>query len=355
VKLRKALADKVVSLKPFVNELEEGLNGHASPADVELLFQMMHLWFTGPRRDESAFDVWRARETENVRNRRLSPEGSFFEDMTLFASQNHLRRQPVTPEVVKKIDLDKAMSIYRDRFADADDFTFVFVGNIDLERLRPLVTTYLGSLPTGGRKETWRDVKVRFPPGVKTKTVVKGTEPKSMVLLLFHGDERWSRDTENDIRSLSEALNIRFREILREDMGGVYGVSVFGQITRRPRQEFVFGVFFGCAPDNVDKLEKAIFDEAKAIQSNGIGEEYIAKLKELRRRAHEVELKDNAYWERELVRAYTYNDDPRLIPDISPLIDKITSARIQAAARKYVASKQYVLGVLEPERVKGAK
>jgi zinc protease len=225
----------------------------------------------------------------------------------------------------------------------------VLVGNIELDRLTPLVETYLGSLPTKGRKESWRDVRVSWPNGVQTKTIIKGTEPKSRVTLTFHGSERWTRDTDNDVRMLADVLRIRLREILREDMGGVYGVSVNGAISRRPRQEYTFNVSFGCSPDNVDKLEKAIFDEVKVIQEKGIGEDYIVKVKELRRRAHETDLKDNGYWTRELERAYIYGDDPKLIVDISSLLDKVTSDRVRAAAKKYITTKQYVLGVLNPE------
>jgi zinc protease len=250
-----------------------------------------------------------------VKNRRVSPEGTFAEDMQLFSTQNHLRRRPATAEGVQKVDLEKAMTFYKDRFADAGDFTFVFVGNVEPEKLKPLAETYLGSLPSKGRKESWKDVKVTWPDGVQTKTVNKGSEPKSSVTLAFHGNEKWSRETESDMKLLGEVLSIRLREILREDMGGVYGVSVGGNISRRPRPEYQFGIRFGCSPENVDKLEKAIFDEVKVLQEKGIGEDYLVKVKELRRRALETNLKENGFWLRELERAYTFGDDPKLIPD----------------------------------------
>jgi zinc protease len=310
---------------------------------------MIHLSFTAPRRDEGAFASWRSRELESAKNRRLSPELTFFEDLMLFQTQNHPRRRPTSPEVLQKVELDKSLAIYKDRFGDAGDFTFVFVGNVDLEKMKPLVETYLGSLPSAGRKENWKDPKVVLPAGVQTKTVTKGTEPKSSVVLTFHGTEKWSRDTDNDIRMLGEVLNIRLREILREDMGGVYGASSGGGISRRPRQEYTFSVRFGCSPDNVDKLQKAVFDEVKAIQEKGIGDDYIAKIKELRRRTHETNLKENTLWLRELERSYTYGDDPKLIPDAAPMIDKVSSDRVRAAAKKYISNKQYVLGVLKPE------
>ena len=354
VQLRKALSGKIVSVRTRVDELEEGLSGSASPSDLETFFQLMHLEFTAPRRDEAVFEAWRTRQNEQVRNRRLDPQRVFFEDLQILMSRNHLRRQPLTPEKIARVKLDTALAIYKDRFADAGDFTFVFVGNIDKDKLQPLVETYLASLPTKGRKEKWRDVGVRPPRGVQTKTVAMGREPKSMVYLVFHGQERWSRDTENDIRMLGEVLSIRLREILREDMGGVYGVRSGGGISRRPRQEYTFTVSFGCAPENVEKLKAAVFAEIQALKTKGTTEEYLGRVREARLRAHEVNLKENGFWEGELTRSFRYGDDPKLIPEIKPWVDKITSARVKAAANRYLRSNEYVLGILQPEAVSAA-
>jgi zinc protease len=186
------------------------------------------------------------------------------------------------------------------------------------------------------------------PRGVAKKLVTAGSEPKSSVSLTFHGNETWSRDTENDMRMLGEVLRIRLREILREDMGGVYGVSASGAIARRPKPQYSFGVSFGCAPENVDKLEKAVFTEIADLQKNGIGADYIAKIKELRKRAHETSLKENSWWIGELERAYTFGDDPKLVVDFDPWVDKVSSDRVKAAAKKYLVSSQYILGELKP-------
>jgi zinc protease len=346
--LRKALAGKVVSVSAYIEEIEQGVSGSASPSDLDAMFQLVYLSFTAPRKDDDAFQAWRARETENARNRRLSPETSFYEDLSLFSTQNHRRRQPTTPESLAKIDLDKALAFYKARFADASGFTFVFVGNLDLDRTKELAETYLGSLPSTHRKETWKDVNVTRPRGVAKMAIAKGSEPKARVALTFHGNEKWSRDASNDVQMLGEILRIRLREVLREDMGGVYGVNAAGGVSRRPKQEYTFGVSFSCAPENIDKLEKAVFDETKAIQTNGIGADYLAKVKELRRRAHETNLKENGYWLRELGIAYSYGDDPKLILDFDSMLNKVTSERVQAAAKKYLASTQYILGELRP-------
>jgi zinc protease len=348
VALRKALAGKIVAVDAYIRELDEGITAHAAPSDLDTMFQMVNLTFTAPRRDEGAFTAWRDRETESARNRRLSPETTFNEDLLLFSTQNHRRRQPTTPEVLAKVDLDKAMTFYKERFADASGFTFVIVGSFELDRMKTLVETYLGSLPAATHKEMWHDIDVQRPHGVAKKAIVKGSEPKSRVSLTFHGNETWSRDTDNDIHMLDEVLRIRLRELLREDMGGVYGVSVSGNISRRPKQQYTFSVTFGCAPENIAKLEKATFDEIHAIQAKGISADYIAKVKELRRRAHETSLKENSYWVNELWRAYTYGDDPKLILDFDAMVDKVTSDRVRAAAKKYLTNTQYILAELRP-------
>jgi zinc protease len=309
---------------------------------------MVYLLFTAPRRDEGAFAAWRAREVESAKDRALSPEATFHDELLTLSTQNHRRRQPVTPEVIGKVDLDKALAFYKERFADASGFTFVLVGNLDMDKTKTLVESYLGSLPAKHRHETWRDVNVRPPHGVAKKVVTKGTEPKSSVSLAFHGDAAWSRDAENDLRMLGEVLRIRLREVLREDMGGVYHVGAGGGLSRRPKREYGFSVTFGCAPENVDKLEKAVWDEIKAIQDHGIGDDYLAKVKELRRRQHEVSLRDNGYWLHELGAAYEYGDDPKQVLDFDAMVEKVSSARVQAAAKKYLTAGQYVLGELRP-------
>jgi zinc protease len=312
------------------------------------MLKVIHLMFTAPRRDEGAFRSWRAREIERAKDRLLSPEAAFSDELMVVATQNHRRRQPMTPATIEKVDLDKALAFYRERYADASAFTFFLVGNLDVEKTKGLVETYLGSLPSTHRKDTWRDVHVRPPRGVVKKVVTRGSEPKSLVTLTFHGDAAWSRDAQNDLAMLAEVLRIRLREVLREDMGGVYGVHVSGAIARRPRATYAFSVGFGCAPENVDKLEKAVWDEVKAIQEHGVGDEYITKVKEQRRRAHEVSLRDNGYWLRELQVAYDFGDDPKGILDFDALVAKVSSDRVRAAAKRYVTSTQYILGELRP-------
>ncbi|MFO0740081.1 MAG: insulinase family protein [Labilithrix sp.] len=344
--LRKSLAGKVVRVNVDLQELEESLNGYAAVDDLETMLQWVHLAFTAPRRDDAAFNTWRARQIASLKTKQLAPEAAFAEELAVFATQGNPRRRPPTAESYQRINLDKALSIYRDRFGDAGDFTFVFVGNIDLAKLKPLVETYLGSLPSAGRQESWRDLGITRPAGVQKKVVHRGTEPKSRVSLTFHGPETFSQAAVNDMSLLAEVLHLRLRETLREEMGGVYTVSVSGSIARRPRTEYSLNVSFGCAPENVDKLVRAVLDEAARLQEKGADADTITRAREIKRRTRETSTQDDAWWLKRLIYLYTYGDEGK--PPAEPT--EKAAARVQGAAKRYLDSKQYLLGVLDPVR-----
>lgn len=349
ISLRKALAGRLASGGAWIGELEEGVNGRSSKDDFETMLQLVWLSATSPRRDETAFAAWKARTAEQVRNRRLDPESSFFEDMSAVLADKHPRRKPVRTEDLETVDLDASLAFFRSRFAEMGDFTFVIAGNVDPVTAKPLVERWIGGLPSTGRKETWRDIGVRRPAGVKSVEVKKGREPKSSVYVTFHGPATWSRENAIDAQLLSEVMNIRLREVLREDMGGVYGASIWGGLRRRPIEEYSFGVSFGCAPENVAALREAVFDEIAKVQAEGIGETWLAKVRESWKRQHEISLRENGYWTGRLLEALRHGDDPKLILDLDTRLSRITSDNVRNAARRYLDSSQYVEGVLNPE------
>jgi len=264
--------------------------------------------------------------------------------------QHHPRRKPAEPADIEKANADKALAFYKDRFGDATDFTFVIVGAFDPDQLKPLVETYLASLPGKGRKEKEKDIGIRKVRGVVKQTWNLGQEPKAHVHLLFHGDETWNRDKDRDMFILGQVLSIRLREVLREDKGGVYGVGVGGSIARAPHQERNFSVSFGCDPARVDELVKATFDEIAQLQHNGIGADYLEKVKQTFTRERETQLRNNGFWIGWLSSAYTYHDDPTLVLDPSKMIARMTSDNVKAAARRYLDAKQYFEPVLLPAK-----
>jgi zinc protease len=165
----------------------------------------------------------------------------------------------------------------------------------------------------------------------------------------FLGDAEWSRQAQQDIRSLGGVLRIRLREVLREDKGGTYGVGVFGSMSREPRQRSSFTISFGCAPENVDELIDAVFAEIEAIKESAPAESYTQKVRESQIRERETDLKENSFWSGVLRNAYRFGDDPRLVLEHDELVQSVTPERIQAAAKRYLNTERYILGVLYPE------
>ena len=347
--LDRLLAGKVANVYAWIGEVEEGVNAQGSAQDLETIFQLLHLTMQAPRKDAQAFAVWKQQTLDWVSNRRVDPGNAFWEDMNALLSKDHARRKPPEVADVEKVDLEKAFTFYKERFGDAGDFTFVIVGNVDTEKLRPMVETYLGSLASAGRKEKEKDIGIKRPKGKTIKKIEKGIEPKAQVYLTFHGNQKWSRDDERDLGIFVEVLNLRLFEVLREDMGGVYGVGVWGGISRRPRQERTLTIQFGCAPENVDKLKKAVFDEIAAIQKSGIADDYLEKVRKGRVRARETALRENWAWAGWLSQAYKYGDELDVVLDLEAELARVSSAKIKASAKKFADGKQYVLGVLTPE------
>jgi zinc protease len=348
--LQKVLAGKHVTASAAIGDTTETVEAGASARDLETMFQLVHLEMTAPRKDDRAIAVWRTNVSDQLANRLRVPEVQFQIQSQEVLYKNNPRRKAPEPADIAKVNPDKALAFYKSRFGDASDFTFVIVGAFDPAQLRPLVETYLASLPARGRKEKEKDLGIRKARGVVKRTWNLGQEPKAHVQLMFHGDEAWSRDKDRDGFILDQVLSIRLREVLREDKGGVYGVGVNGSIARAPHQERSFSISFGCDPARVDELIKATFDELEHLQHDGIGPDYLEKVKQTFSREREVQLRSNGFWVGWLASAYTFGDDPTLVLDPSKMIARMTSDNVKAAARRYFDAKQYFEPILLPAK-----
>jgi zinc protease len=350
ISLDKALAGTEVAVEPFIHQLEQGVEGTAASSEAEKLFQLVYLTFTAPRKDPDAFRSVQSHLRAAVANRLAEPEQVFADKMKEALTQSNPRFQSVTPEWVDRVDLDTAYRFYQERFADASDFTFVLVGNVNPTKIKPLVLTWLGGLPSQGRHETWRDLGVKPPPGVVKVEVKRGLEPKSQVRIVFSGEAAFSRESRHDLGSMAEVLETRLREVLREDMGAVYGVSVGADLDKRPRPSYTVSIGFGCAPEKVDSLVQATFTEIESIQKNGVAEAYVKQIQEQERRERELDLTDNSFWMSALEVYLSEGLDLKDLPHYSDLIARVSSDNIRDTARKYLSTDRYVLGVLLPEK-----
>jgi zinc protease len=347
--LQKMLADKVVGVGPSISELQEGISGSASPEDLETMLQLIALYFTDPRPSEQAFASVRERYRGMVENRLAQPEAVFSDTVSRLVTQDHPRRRPWTLELLEGMSLATSAAVYRDRFADASDFTFLFVGSFALDEIRPLVQRYLGTLPSTGRRESWRDVGVRAPEGVIEETVARGIEPKSRVSITFSHDFEWSRENRYQLQSMADVLRIRLRELIREDEGGSYGVSVRASADRIPRQTASLTISFGCDPDRVDELTAVVYDEIRRLQAAGPDLEHVTKVQQQDRREREVQLRENDFWLAALESALWNEEDPRLILDFDTLVDSLTPESVRDAAVRWVNLDRRVEVVLVPE------
>jgi len=349
ITLDKKLAGRVARVSPWIGELQEGLRGNASPEDIETLFQLIYLTFTAPRADSGAYASYRSRVRGFLENRNVSPERAYEDTLQVTMTQNHFRTRPWSTAMLDEMDLQTSMRIYRDRFADAGDFAFVFVGNIDLNTFRPLVKTYLGGLPSEGRVETWRDVGVRPPGGTVEKVVRRGEEPKSQTSILFTSPFDWTEGNRHTLFSMARVLEIRLREVMREDMGGTYGVSVNASASRDPISDCTVQFSFGSSPERADELAEVVMAQIDSLQQFGVEASYVQKVQEALRLEQETRLMQNGYWLGALTHCLEYGVDPRDVLTHGRRIDVLTPDSIQAAAVRHIPLDRYVRVTLLPE------
>ena len=190
---------------------------------------------------------------------------------------------------------------------------------------------------------------MRPPKGVIEKSVRKGIEPKSRVELIFTGPFAWSRENRYALNSLTNALNITLREILREEKGGTYGVSVNGSVSHDPVSQYSITIGFGCAPERVQELVRSAFDEIERSKRSGFDEKTVVKVKETQLRERETALKQNSFWLQNLKFYYQNGEDPASILRYNSLVERLTSALLGGAAREYFKPDNYVKVVLDPK------
>ncbi|MEP1782545.1 MAG: insulinase family protein [Reichenbachiella sp.] len=348
--LQKVLAGKSVGVQPYLSDLNNGFRGSASPKDLETLIQLVYLYFTEVRRDETAFQSLMQRNMAFLSNVMSDPNYYYQDQMAKILSQNNMRGGGIpTVEDLQKVDLDDALAFYKERFASPGDFSFWFIGNIDEEILIPLVEKYLGSIDST-REETWVDRGVRPPVGMVDKKIYKGTEPKSSVNLIFTGDMEFRREEAYYLRCLSEILDIRLIEILREEKGGVYGVGASGSAGKTPYENYEFTVSFPCGPENVDQLVESTLDAIGKIRDEGVTEENLNKIKEAQRRDQELKWKTNNYWMNVLKIYHINNYDYNEVSWLDQRIEDLTAEDIQRVAKKYLNTESFIQVVLYPEK-----
>jgi zinc protease len=350
IQLQKKLAGKVVGVRPVIGDWEEGLMGSASPKDVETLFQLIHLYFTAPRADVTMFDVLKNQMKAALENRYADPRFVFYDTLGRIMTQDHPRARSLTVEQLDEMDLEKSLRFYYDRFADASDFIFVFVGNLDLQVIEPLVTRYLASLPSLDRRETWKDVGIRPPKGVVKETVTKGVEPQSQAAIVFTGPFEYTQANRNAIRAMGLVLQTRLRNKIREDLGGTYSIIADPAYDKIPEPAYSVTIHFGTDPDRVEKLISVIFQEIETFKREGATADELRDAKQAMFRSYETGIKQNQWLLTQLYYRYLEGEDLGSLFGYLESLDDLTVEAIHEAAKTYLDTENYVQVILFPEK-----
>jgi zinc protease len=351
VDLRKALSGKVASASASIGERTEGISGQSNASDVETMLQLVYLRFTAPRTDSSAFLAYKQSMQTALANMAANPQQAFSDTLTAVLSQHSPRVRPFSAALFDEINFDRAVAIYRDRFADASDFTFFLVGSFTLDSIRPLVQRYLGGLPSIDREEVARDVGPTPPTGVIERVVRKGSEPQSQTVMVFSQPFTWDSRENHLLSSLGTILGNRLLDNLRERLGGTYGASAQVQGNRDYPHVTLGMVQFGSAPDRVEELEAAVLAEIRALADSGPSPAELDKVREAQIRARETAVRTNQFWAGRLSQAWQYGDDPTDILRFRELVDGLTAERVRDAARRYLSGDNYVRVTLLPAEV----
>lgn len=353
LELNKILAGKAAAVSFGLSNYTDQVSASAGSTDLETMLQLVHLKFTSPRRDEALYKSFVGKQRELARNAMARPESRFRDVLFSTLYDNH-PRVPRTPRPADfdKVGLARSLALYQQRFGSAKGMTFVFVGSFEVDAIKPLLETYIASLPAGDIPVAYRDVGLRPVKGVVKKEVHAGTEPKSVVSMTFTGSTRYSQEEEMRFAALREVMDIRINEVLREQHGLIYGGGMNGSIERIPYDNYVLGTSLPTGPENVDKVIAAVMEEIAQLKEKGPSDELLDKVKQGWLTYHAKAKRENSYWLAGIQAALLKGTDPHSLLRYEERVRAVTPEDVKEAARRYFDTTNYVQVVLYPEKTK---
>jgi len=348
LQLGKLFAGKEVQVSPFIVDNYQGFSGSTTKEDLPAALELLYAYFTEPRKSEEAYQTLIDRTREELANKTSDPSRIFADTVSQVLSNHHQRRRPLSSNSIASINLEKAFKIYQERFADASDFTFLFVGNMDEASIKPLLEKYLGGLPAHGRQEKARDLGINIPAGRIAKTVYSGTTQKSSVMLVYSGDFNYTLENTIQMNAVSDALNIRMNRRLREQEGGTYTPNVQLSLSKYLKERFSLTISFDCDPKNVDKLVAAAQDELNKMRTAGPSAENLQKFKAARKVSLQTGSTNNGFWLDYLLSQEMNKASLTEFFDYDAELNKITAKSVQEAAARFIQDKNYIRLVLMP-------
>jgi len=348
--LQKMLAGKAVTVTPNIKMLTQGLDGSSNVSDIETLFQLINLYFTKPRFDETAFSSYITRMKSELDNKDVSPESAFSDTFRVVTSDYHPRMKPLSKEMLEEANFSRIEQIGKERFANPGAFTYFFVGKIDTIKIKPLVEKYLASLPASKNIERWVDLGIRKPKGVIEKIVIKGKESKSIQYILFHGNLNYTTKDILELDALSKILTTRLLESIREDKSSVYYIGAEPGYNKFPVTDYEMTIYYGTSPEMLKELKESVFATIHDLFENGPKQEEVDKAREKIKREHETNLRENSYWEG-VLKTYYLNKEGNFksFDEFDGVMEGLTSKSLKSAALRTFDFKNFISVALIPE------
>ena len=349
--LQKVLAGKTVNVGASLGELSEGFGGSASSADVEAMLQLVYLYFNDVRKDAGLYQSFIGKQQDLAKNSMAQPEAVFYDAIqhAMFGDNPRVDGVPRAADF-DKVGLDRSLEIFRQRFSSARDMTFIFTGSFDLGKIKPLIASYLGTLPVGEVAHAYRDVGMRPVSGIVKKDIYMGSEPKSTISITFNGDVAYSDEQKLTLQALGEVLNLKVIEVLREKMSMIYGGGFETSMGQHPYGHYSVALNLPTGPENVDKVIAAAFTEINKMKTDGPSAADLEKVKLNWITRQQKSLRENNYWMNQLMGSVTQGRDPAHILRYEQRVRAITPQAVKLAAQRYLDMHNYVQVVLYPER-----
>lgn len=354
--LIKKITAKQVSLGFNINETSEFFNGSCKCEDTDILLQLLNLMFTKTQFNEEGWQIAMNNEIQMAQSHGLQPNDVFNDKIREILYGNEIRYAPNDMNYAQKMDAKAAEIVYKTRFANPADFTFIFTGDFNEAQLLDLCCTYLGTMPTTKDREETVYKYWDFPKGITSATVNKGQDEQGQVFIGFGGNLPAAKDIEESfydsemVSQLVSLLDICLREVIREDKSGSYGIGVNGYTDGYPERFYRFNINFGCEPKREQELTEEVIALIKQLQSEPVSDIYIEKLQEGYRRAIETNLRNNNWWINRINAELVFNYEPLWVTSGKEKIASwITPEVLQSLMNKYFNTENYVSVFLQPE------
>jgi zinc protease len=349
--LEKVTAGKQIKVDMSIGDVSDNIKGSSTIKDFESMLQLMYLHMQKPRKDEGLFSAYKEREIPQIQNLSSNPRISFIDTTvkTLYGNNPLARMAVPTVSDYEKINLDRALEIYKNEFSSADGYHFFIVGNIKPETAIPLLETYLGSIPASNKAAAYKDNGVRPVKGSRELKYKKGKEKQSVIMAVYTGEMPYTEDLALRTQAVAEVLNIKVIEELREKMGAIYGGGFNGRVSKEPYENYSVQLQLPCGPENIEKLIAGANDLIKNLKEKGPDTKDLDKVKSQWHEKHITDVKENKYWSGKMESVLFWGRDKDRVINYDAYIQKLTPADIQSTAKQLFNGGNQFVSVLYPE------